>query len=104
MADRAATRGASTERPCEEIARLRLELAARRYDAFLSAVLAVTLRTWVARALGAARARVLGASLRCARSLAVRLAPPGTARRTAARAVVGSALRARRGAAPGSSR
>jgi O-antigen biosynthesis protein len=99
VADRPATGGASTEPGCGDVDRLRLELAARRLDAHLAAVLATTLRLWATHAVTSLCVSAWRSLLRWARSIAVRLAPPGTARRRAVRAVVTSALQARRGAA-----
>jgi len=77
--------------------RLRIELAARRYDAHLAAVVSRTARAWVARAAASAWRRVTEPVGRRARTAAVRLLPPSTARRAAVRRVVRSGLMARRG-------
>jgi O-antigen biosynthesis protein len=103
VADRPTTGGASTEPSGEDVDRLRLELAARRYDAHLAAVLTATLRLWAVRTVTTVRRRLSSTVRRWARTLAVHLAPPNTARRRAVRAAAGSALRARRGASPPSS-
>ncbi len=97
VADRPATGGASSEPGCEDVERLRVELAARRLDAHLAAVLTATVLGWARATLIALADRTERAVSRWARSLAVRLAPPSTARRRALRSLVDTALRARRG-------
>jgi GT2 family glycosyltransferase len=77
-----------------------LAAADLRLDAHLSQVLVVTARAAAHRALAALRGALVRPTWRAVRTVAVRLAPPGTRRRDALRSVAGTAVRARRGGPP----
>jgi GT2 family glycosyltransferase len=92
----------------EENEELRHELARRRHDVYLAAVLIATLRNAVGQLQTTLVRRPFAAVARGVRATLVRLAPPGTRRRAALRSVARRGLAARRGSTapvrPGSRR